>query len=248
MKLRPFFNYFGSKWRLCGKYPEPAYGTIIEPFAGAACYSLHYWAKQIILYEIDPVIAGLWNYLIRVKEDEIRTLPIHITDLREMGLIQEQRWLIGFWVNRGTASPCNRPSSRMKGMRRPKSHWGPQIRALIASQIRNIRHWKIYNTSYENAPDVEATWFVDPPYVKAGKHYKFHYIDYPALGRWCRNRRGQVIACEGPGANWLPFRRFVIAQSNVGKQIDHKFSEELVWTKCDRSVGLDIPIPKVRAF
>jgi hypothetical protein len=251
MKLRPMFNFFGGKWRTTPKYPEPVYSTIIEPFAGSAGYSHHYWTKRIVLYEIDPVIAGLWNYLIQVKEDEIRSLPIHITDLREMGLTQEQRWLIGFWVNRGTTSPRNKPSVRAKRKTgrwaRPKSHWGPTIKFLIASQLKYIRHWKIHNESYKNAPSIEATWFVDPPYVEAGKHYKFHDIDYPALSQWCRNRKGQVIVCEAPGADWLPFRRFTIAKTNIGKQIDHKFAEELVWTKCDRSVGLGIPAPKVRA-
>ena len=35
--LRPFFGYYGGKWRDAVKhYPEPAFETIIEPFAGSA--------------------------------------------------------------------------------------------------------------------------------------------------------------------------------------------------------------------
>ena len=54
----------------------------------------------------------------------------------------------------------------------------------------------------------EATWFIDPPYRVAGRHYRFgpDDIDYVSLGEWCRERPGLVIVCENAGADWLPFR------------------------------------------
>lgn len=60
---------------------------------------------------------------------------------------------------------------------------------------------------YTDAPDVAATWFIDPPYQIAGREYRHdsRAIDYTALGAWCHARRGQVIACENVGADWLPF-------------------------------------------
>jgi hypothetical protein len=32
--LRPFWRYYGGKWRAAPRYPAPRYDTIIEPFAG----------------------------------------------------------------------------------------------------------------------------------------------------------------------------------------------------------------------
>ena len=83
------------------------------------------------------------------------------------------------------------------------------MRETIAAQVGRIRHWRIIHGSYEAAalPHV-ATWFVDPPYQVAGSHYRYgsKQIDYSALGAWCRARDGQVIVCEGGGADWLPFQ------------------------------------------
>jgi site-specific DNA-adenine methylase len=38
--MRPFFRYFGTKWRLAQKQPK-ARGTVREPFAGSAGYSVY---------------------------------------------------------------------------------------------------------------------------------------------------------------------------------------------------------------
>jgi hypothetical protein len=53
--VRPFFGYYGGKWRDSVKhYPKPQFETIIEPFAGSAGYSLRYASHNVRLYEIDP--------------------------------------------------------------------------------------------------------------------------------------------------------------------------------------------------
>ncbi len=60
--LRPFFGYYGGKWRDAIKhYPEPQHDTIVEPFAGSAGYSLRYANRKVILCEIDPVLASVWQ-------------------------------------------------------------------------------------------------------------------------------------------------------------------------------------------
>ena len=41
-RLRPFFCYYGGKWRAAPKYPPPEHDTIVEPFAGAAGYATRY--------------------------------------------------------------------------------------------------------------------------------------------------------------------------------------------------------------
>jgi hypothetical protein len=229
------FSYFGSKWRIARKYPRPRYGTIIEPFAGSACYALHYPHKRVLLYDLNEKVCGVWEYLIRATKEEILALPLEITDLRETDLCQEARWLIGFWIGKASAHPRNTASGWFADKGRDKGKvWGRVVRSRIARNVRHVRHWKIFHASYDTAPDVRATWFVDPPYTEAGKWYKHHDIDYAELGRWCRSRKGQVIACEGPEADWLPFRPMLLNQSAGGA----KFKREMVWHKSDVKAGL----------
>jgi hypothetical protein len=232
MKLWPFFCYFGGKWRNTPHYPPAAFPTIIEPFAGAAGYSLRHPERQVLLYDLDPCIAGLWQYLIAVSEAEILALPDLYWDdhVDDFALPQEARWLIGFWLNKATTHPCKRPSRWMIQRIRPKSFWGPEIRQRIAGQLQHIRHWKAFQGSYTAAPDIPATWFIDPPYQGAGVHYRhgsrgFNYIH---LGAWSRVRQGQVLVCENSGAAWLPFGHlgdFKAANSRAATN----YSKEALW-------------------
>jgi hypothetical protein len=212
MILRPFFSYYGSKWRIANRYPAPKYAAIIEPFAGSAGYSLNYHTRKVVLYDRDPHIAYVWQYLIHVSEREILALPdvpldrpdFHLDDLR---LIEEQKWLIGFWFNHSNVRPQNRVSPWMRkwaGLR--YDFWGSSIRERIASQLKYIRHWGAYHADYTRAPNVRATWFIDPPYCgKTGDKYRCAVVDYEELGTWSGRRKGQTIVCEGIGADWLPF-------------------------------------------
>lgn len=34
MTLKPFWRYYGGKWRAAPSYPAPLHNTIVEPFAG----------------------------------------------------------------------------------------------------------------------------------------------------------------------------------------------------------------------
>ena len=107
--------------------------------------------------------------------------------------------------------------------------WTEATRDRVASQLRAIRHWESIEGDYTDAPYVEATWFVDPPYNNAvGRHYKHgpDGIDYAALGEWCQNRPGQVLVCENEGAKWLPFRPFVTLKAGV----NGKGSHEVLWS------------------
>lgn len=236
--LKPFFTYYGGKWRVAPRYPAPARDQIVEPFAGSAGYSLRYPDRAVWLNDADPIITGTWDYLIGASEREILALP----DLGEgetvddFRLCQEARWLIGWWLNKGSATPKRRPSSFM--LRHPAGapYWGESIRVRIAGQLDAIRHWVVTTGDYEELPgDLAATWFVDPPYVAAGRHYRVgsEGIDYPRLGRWCRARRGQVIACEADLADWLPFRPLVEIDGTEGRQKVSRARMESVWTSPD---------------
>jgi hypothetical protein len=163
-----------------------------------------------VLCEADPIIASVWTYLTKVKPKEILKIPDVPIDgtVEDLNLSQEAAWLVGFWLNRAASRPRKRPSRWMRDGIRPGSFWGDRVRQTIASQVESIRHWKVHNCSYEACPVVgPATWFVDPPYQHAGKHYTHgsEGLDFDALSEWCRSRDGQVIVCENDGADWLPF-------------------------------------------
>lgn len=228
--LRPFFCFYGGKWRAAPRYPTPEYGTIVEPFAGAAGYSTRYADRRVTLVERDPVIANLWRYLTRVSSQEIRRIPDVTSTVDDLNICQEAKWLVGFWCNKGTTAPAKRPSSWMRSNIRPASYWGAEVREIIASQVESIRHWQVIEGSYESAPTREATWFIDPPYEKAGTHYRFgaKQIDYGALATWCKSRVGQVIVCENAGATWLPFEVFATIKANPSKS-GGKSSDEVIW-------------------
>ena len=221
--LMPFFSYYGGKWRATPRlYPEPTHGTIIEPFAGSAGYSTRYYDRRVVLYDASEVVCGVWDYLIHARESDILGLPDvrDGQDVRSMGLHQEAQWLIGFWLNKGTAAPCNVPSKWMRDSITPTQFWGDSIRRRIARQVSHIRHWQVHNYSYQWILSVgPATWFIDPPYVGyRGSLYPYGSsgIRYRELAHWCRLRVGQVIVCEGESADWLPFEHVGGAKSTLG--------------------------------
>jgi hypothetical protein len=109
--------------------------------------------------------------------------------------------------------------------------WGPEIRARIASQLEYIRHWIAIEGQYSDCPDLDATWFVDPPYRRAGKYYvrPSGSIDFAHLAQWCKSRKGQVIVCENEGADWLPFVPFRAIKATSGARRSG-LSKEVIWT------------------
>jgi hypothetical protein len=211
VSLRPFFSYYGGKWRDALRYPAPMHGTVVEPFAGSAGYALRYPDRRVVLCDADPVVCAVWDYLTRVSPVEVLALP----DLPAGGTVadlpisQEARWLVGFWLNRGAAAPRQSASRWMREGERPGSFWGDRVRRTIASQVDAIRHWRVRHCDCREAPVTgPATWFIDPPYRAAGRYYRHgsEDIDFGALGEWCRGLPGQVIVCENEGADWLPFQ------------------------------------------
>lgn len=234
MSLKPFFTYYGGKWRAAPRYPKPKHDTIVEPFAGAAGYALRYANRNIVLVEKNAQIAALWRYLIKTPADSIRRLPLIRLDgsqtVSDLDVEPEARSLIGFWLNKGSAAPRNMPSAWMRAGTHITSFWGEAIRERVASQSDFIRHWTVIEGDYSDAPDVTATWFVDPPYQKAGRLYVHSsgQIEYFDLALWCYQRRGQVIVCENTGADWLPFQPYLKIKSTEGSR-GKGISEEAIW-------------------
>lgn len=228
--MRPMFSYFGSKWRLAKRYGAPRTGLVIEPFAGAACYSLYWNAPKAVLYDINPVVAGVWDYLIHASEKEILRLPVDFDDTSELNIPQEARDFIGFWLTKGNVHP-NRSRSTWARQYRDSGDckvWGDPVRRRVAAQIGNLRGWRVKCASYLDCVNEEADWFIDPPYSVAGKHYPYSVLDYTAVADFCRTRLGRAIVCENKGATWLPFTPFASARATTGKR-GARVSEEVVW-------------------
>ncbi|MCV9880027.1 hypothetical protein [Brenneria izbisi] len=229
-KLRPFFPYYGSKWNMARHYPEPKHNIVIEPFAGSAGYSTFYACPNVHLIDIDPIITGVWSFLIKSTPAEIMQLP----ELPETGdcvdnynICEEAKWLIGFWLNRGSSSPKKTRTAYSSRIDKAQLVWGARAKERIASQLQFIRGWKVTNDSYESLSNHEATWFIDPPYTNKGRYYRKTFSEYQQLSEWCLSRKGAIIVCEGDDANWLPFQRLGDFKTSLGRSNEAVFIQDI---------------------
>ena len=106
-------------------------------------------------------------------------------------------------------------------------------RGRMADAVGKVKHWTILHGAYTDSPDLDATWFVDPPYAgEPGSGYRFgsSTLDFEALGGWIRTRRGQVIACEGGLGTYLPF-----GPLRPGVDIPGETRHEFVWCNGEAS-------------
>jgi len=248
MIRRPFFSFYGSKFRLSRHYPAPQNRKIVEPFAGSAGYSCSYYWLDVQLYDLDPVICAIWDYLIHASSADILGLPIfpvcEIESIDALSICNEAKCLIGFWLGRSSSHVRVNASCWAKKYVdvRPSSFWGNEAKALLAHQIQFIRHWKISESDFSSIPNSHATWFIDPPYSSSAgsKYFGSATIDYAFLSEWSRSRRGQKIVCEHNAADWLPFSLLLplghstagCRKENVRGAIRAKRSRELIWTNC----------------
>jgi site-specific DNA-adenine methylase len=206
------FYYYGRKKQIAKYYPIPNCDTIVEPFAGSAAYSLYKdnWKKKVILVEIDERIASIWKWLIEEAEPkDIRALPdLKIGDKSSDFLhILHAATKMAFAYKTIKVTPVL------------ARNWEISKR-YIEQNLYKVKHWQILCCSYADAPDVEATWFVDPPYrMESGRGYKHSSdsIDYGHLAEWALRRRGEIIFCEGEYGDYLPFEDLLDLKGVAGK-------------------------------
>ena len=93
-------------------------------------------------------------------------------------------------------------------------------RRVMSENVHKVKHWKLIAGDFTDAPDTEATWFIDPPYKDApGDGYAFgsSQMDYSKLSNWIHARRGQLICCEGQYGDYLPFTELLNMPGVAGK-------------------------------
>jgi hypothetical protein len=226
------FYFYGGKRRLARRYPAPAYDVIVEPFAGSAAYSMRHLVpasggalvERVILVEKDPRVCELWQRLLGMSEADLAAYPIPSAGERTSDFLL-------------MTSACSNRIARTQEMtvtdRMPAvlERMFKQM-ALVLPHARD--RIEIIEGDYTNAPDIEATWFIDPPYWVAGRAQSrgmgyadgcdSSSLDYESLAQWCRGRSGQKIVCEQSGATWLPFEHLRLARNSIGRK-----TAEVVW-------------------
>jgi hypothetical protein len=198
------WSYYGRKTKVIDYYNNPIHDKIIEPFAGTAVYSLYgdNWEKDVLLLDKYDIVIKTWHYLQNTTKEQILSLPeMNYKDKIDDHeyLTQEEKWLIGFNINGGSAQP---KKTTMKF-----NVWN-RVKLQIADNLHKIKHWEIIQGDYHDLENEEATWFIDPPYQYGGQYYRHgnKNMDYTELGEWCKSRNGQIIVCENTKADWLDFQ------------------------------------------
>jgi len=197
------FSYYGSKSKIVDYYPPPKHNKIIEPFCGSARYALKYWQKDVLIMDKSENLIKVWKWLQQCSKQDILGLPKLTTglDIRKIELSEIERTFLSYLVASGR--PSNIVTKFMD-----YDNGNQKVYKRIADSLELIRHWEIKLGSYTELENVEATWFIDPPYMYGGEHYKESNksIDFIKLAEWCKTRNGQTIVCENMKADWLPFK------------------------------------------
>jgi hypothetical protein len=223
-----FFSYYGSKAKIANFYPKAKYSTVIEPFCGAANYSVCNFENNVFLSDTNPNIIETWKFLINASKKDILSLPRFERglDLRTLNLSFGERCFCGFWANRGSANPRNIVSNYAMANSNGSEYF-ENVKKQVSENLYRIKHWNVRLRSYEDCPKwLKATWFIDPPYVEGGQFYTENKIDYKKLGLFCRNLKGLIIVCENEKANWLEFSPIATTVGIVRKTTEVAFIRE----------------------
>jgi DNA topoisomerase-2 len=174
-------------------------------------FQLYIKRKEFLIEALEKELIILSNkarYIQELLDDTIdlrkkkKTEIIDLLVSKGYNIIDEEKWLIGFNIGRGSASP-RKSCGNFNNWKNDK--------IKISNNIHKIKHWKVQQGSFDEIPNQEATWYIDPPYQFGGEHYRHSNkkIDFKQLGDWCKSRQGQTIVCENTKADWLPFKPMI---------------------------------------
>lgn len=227
-------------------YGKPRHDIVIEPFAGGACYSLYWNCRVVKLYDLDEDLCSIWDYLIHCSESDIARLPDYIEDVAQLQILtRPEALLISRWLYAsptvGVVTNSNLGFYKRKIAAGFKWLWSTHVKERIIRQKPLIADWTIMHCSYQEVPNIEAHWFIDPPYrnLKTTKYkYGRSNIDYSELSEWCRSRKGAVDVCEKQIENvegYLPFLEptHYLPFKDLHKHTDQhgNIYTEMLWSK-----------------
>lgn len=236
------FYYYGGKANVAKRYPKPRFPTVVEPFAGGAGYSMHHLFRgrvsRVVLVEKDPRVFALWNRLLAMSYDDVMAIPVP-----EVGTETSDF----FYMTTATSNGVG-VSKRMTVTSRMPELVEMQKRRVALLTVAAAGRVTVIQGDYSEVPNIEATWFVDPPYQPhtdkltsggtsspQGMGYApgctADLLDFGELGDWCRSRIGQVIVVEQEGADWLPFKTLAENHDSLNQR-----KVEVMWTNDQRAV------------
>lgn len=215
-------SYYGSKSKIVNKYPKPTKDLIIEPFAGSAKYALKYWEKDVILIEKYDVVYKIWKWLQQCNSNDILKLPIlkQGDSLKDFTFdCEEAKMFMGYLTAQGVAKPQDKAVFRATTHR---PNWIKYSLERMSKDIEKIKHWNIRLGDYTEIENMEATWFIDPPYQYGGEHYPMSNkdVDFEWLAEWCKSRNGEVIVCENTKADWMDFKPIANLKGSKHKTVE----------------------------
>ena len=166
--------------------------------------------KNVILVEKDEKVYDIWKWLIEdASEIDILKLPeLKVGDRSSEFLhIVHAATKMAFHFKTIKITPVLERNLEIS-------------RRIFSENLYKIKHWQIINDDYTSAPDIEATWFIDPPYkgdAGLGYRHSSKLLNYEELAKWIFERKGEVICCEGKEGDYLPFKPLVDLKGVAGK-------------------------------
>lgn len=211
------FYYYGAKMALAPHYSRPRYRTIVEPFAGSAAYAVRCLiegtADRAILRDTDPRVVAMWTRLLTMSPADVLALPPLEVGQRTSDPLAMTVAASNAWGGSRYLTVTDRMADRWSTMLRNIASALPYVAGRVTIELGD------YTTAEQDEP---VTYFVDPPYQTVstdgtaiaggarGAGYKGGVagLDFAALGSWCQQLNGHVIAVDHASADWLPFRPF----------------------------------------
>lgn len=197
--MRPFFPYYGSKYRAAIRYGPPRRDEVVEPFAGSACYSVFYEPPRVRLYDRAEAICSLWDWLIHCSLDDVRRIPLAFRDDDEwLALPEGPRNLVFFNTAWGRARLGHKLPGWFTHYHRTGEATGPMVncrahnpsgegsrRLAKSNSVHTFRFWNaaVRELVIRQKPRI-AHWSIErKSYAEIDTPEAHYHVDPPYSGK-----------------------------------------------------------------